>query len=89
MERGEREELRLAYGRRVELLRTLMRGMAAYPGKWKAMMEFSKRVMDRKEEVEREEQADARRARLIRETGEFQGDVRGGGARRGAGRSLE
>lgn len=67
----------------------LMRGMAADPTKWRAIMEFSKRVMDRKEEVEREEKADARRAMLIRETEEILGDLRGGGARRRAGQSLE
>lgn len=46
----------------------MMRGMTADPRKWDAVLEFSRRVMDMKERVEREEQADSRRYRLIAET---------------------
>lgn len=49
--------------------------------KWKAMLEFAKKVMHTKEEVEREKQAEARQKRLIRETEEILGE-RSGGARR-------
>lgn len=53
-----------------------MRGMAADPRKWGAMLEFSTKVMDRKEVIEREEQMDRRRERLIRETGQMLRELR-------------
>lgn len=59
----------------------LLRGVATDPKKWDAMLEFSKKVIDRKEEVEREQQADERRNRLLRETEEILG-VRSGETRR-------
>lgn len=59
----------------------LLRGVATDPKKWDAMLEFSKKVIDRKEEVEREQQADERRNRLLRETEEIL-RVRSGETRR-------
>lgn len=44
--------------------------MAVDPAKWKAVIEFTGVVMDRKE-IEREEQAEARHSGLIRETREL------------------
>lgn len=78
----EREELKLAFGRRVNSLGAMLRGAATDPKKWNAMLIFSKKVMDRKEEVEREEQAEARKSRLIRETEELLGEVDRGTRRR-------
>lgn len=62
-------------------LGAMMRGIAADPHKWNAGLEFSRRIMDRKEEVEREEQAEERYVQLIRSTEEILGS-RGEGARR-------
>lgn len=47
--KDEREELALAYGGRVESLGALFRGMAVDPLKWKAMLEFARKIIDRKE----------------------------------------
>lgn len=54
----------------------MMRGMTADPRKWDAVVEFSTRIMDRKEEVERKEQAELRRGRLIAETERIIGEIR-------------
>lgn len=69
--RGEREELRVAFGGEVRSLGAMLRGMVTDPRKWDAAIEFSRKVMNKKEEVEREEQAEARYALLIKETEEL------------------
>lgn len=62
---------------RIESLGAMIGGMTADPCKWDAVVEFSNRIMDRKEEVEREEQAELRRGRLIAETERSIGETRG------------
>lgn len=52
----------------VESLGAIMRGMVSNPRKWAAVLEFVSKVMDRKSVVEREEEAERRREKLIRET---------------------
>lgn len=69
--REEKEKLTLEFEGRIESLGAIMRGMAEDPRKWGAMLEFSTKVMDKKEEVKREEQTEMRRKRLIRETEEM------------------
>lgn len=64
----EREKLMREFGGRFESLGAMMRGMTADPRKWEVVMEFSNGVIDRKEEVKREEQAESRRERLVSET---------------------
>lgn len=81
-------ELEMSFGGRVSSLGMLLRGAATEPRKWQAMLEFARKVIDRKEEVEREEQAEERRRRLIRETEELLGARRDGGARRGSGQMV-
>lgn len=77
-----REDLERAFGGRVNTLGMLLRGAATDPRKWCAMLEFAGKVIDRKEEVEREEQAEERRNRIIRETEEILGASGCVGARR-------
>lgn len=77
--REEREGLERSFGGRVRSLGALLRGMAADPGKWRATTVFARAVMDRKERMEREEQA---RARARREAEEAPGES-SGRARRG------
>lgn len=50
--------------------------MVADPRKWAAVLEFAGEVMDRKSVVGREEEAERRRERLIRETEELLGERR-------------
>lgn len=64
----ERGKMMGKFGARIDSLGAMMRGMTVDPRKWDAVLEFSNRVMDRKERVEREEQADSRRDRLMAET---------------------
>lgn len=73
-----RERLTSGFGRKVESLGIMMKGMVADPNKWNAVLEFCKTVMSRKEVVEREEQADARREVLIRETRQMLDDMENG-----------
>lgn len=61
---------------RMNSLGALMRGMAVDPAKWGALLEFSKIVIDRKEQVEREEQEDSRRERLVREAADLLRELR-------------
>lgn len=79
--REEREEMNRVYGGRIGSLGALLRVMVGDANKWKAMIDFSTKVMDRKEVVEREEQAEERYRVLIRETEEILG-VRDGVGRR-------
>lgn len=83
--REERETLKTAYGGKMESLGAMLRGMAADPHKWDAALEFSRKIMDRKEEVEREEQTEERYVKLIRSIEEILG---GGGVDAGRRREL-
>lgn len=80
--RTEREKLELAYGGRMESSGALLRGMATDPSKWKAAIEFAGEVMNRKEVVERKEQAEARHDEVIRETRELLEELNGRTGRR-------
>lgn len=62
-----RVDLARVYRGRVNSLGMLLHGAMTDPRKWGAMLEFAGKVIDRKEEVEREEQAQERQSRLIRE----------------------
>lgn len=68
--REERAKLSYVYGREVISLGAIMRGMVADSHTWNAVffIKFAKMVMDKKEEIETEEQNDNRRRRLIEES---------------------
>lgn len=59
--------------------------MAANPFKWKAALEFAKEVMDRKEVLERQEQTDDIRNKVILEARRMLEDRRGGAMQSAAG----
>lgn len=82
--RAEREALELVYGGRVETVGALLWGMARDPIKWRAATEFAGAIMNRKEEVERMEQAEERRRGMAEEAAERLGRTgRGFGRRTG------
>lgn len=86
--RGERETLTREFGGEVRSLDALMRGMVSHPKKWGALIDFADRVMRKKAEVEREEEAERRREELLRETKELLGRRRDDAGRSSAGQRM-
>lgn len=73
--REEREVMK-EFGGTVESLGALMRRMLSHPQKWRALLDFAVRVIERKSEVEREEQAERMREKMLRDTEELLGGQR-------------